>query len=219
MKKIICAMLSVLIVLSVVGCSGCGNDDKQEFDNSVGGMVAKDFLAALEENPELGVYELVDVVNNSAAVPFETMTERVDESFGFFTGLAVSGLEGYEEAVYIAPEANWVPFMAYVFSLEEGTKANEFSAMLKESADPLWSETFLIEAAPVVAYSGNKVLFVLAPEQFSDDVLIFFGVISPSDVAVSDTDAETTTTTTEEKDIVVDPEELTGETVKIDIGD
>ena len=64
-----------------------------------------------------------------------------------------------------APMIGSIPFVGYVFTLEEGADAAAFMQTLTDNADPRWN--VCVEAdETVVENADNMVFFVMCPAQF-----------------------------------------------------
>ena len=155
MKKIISIMLCVLLFTSVIACG------KKEETAGTGNPLADDFIARVEENENVSVQELVDGISQNESLSFEVVSMPVEA--GLLMGFGNTEITGFKEGVMFAPMVGSIPFIGYVFSLEEGTDVDAFKALLENSADPRWN--ICTEAEEMVVTSvGNKVFFLMAPK-------------------------------------------------------
>ncbi len=86
---------------------------------------------------------------------------------GFLTGFDNAEIKGFKEGAMFAPMIGTIPFVGYVFTLEDGTNASDFISTLKSSANLRWN--ICTSADEMVAgSSGNKVFFVMSPKSFEE---------------------------------------------------
>ena len=65
------------------------------------------------------------------------------------------------------PVIGTIPFIGYVFTVEDGTNVDDFVALLKDNADLRWN--ICTEAEEMTAEkSGSRVLFVMGPLSFDE---------------------------------------------------
>ena len=65
------------------------------------------------------------------------------------------------------PSIGSIAFVGYVFTLDEGTNAEEFMSTLKDNADLRWN--ICVEAEEMVCeLVGDKVFFVMSPKSFDE---------------------------------------------------
>ena len=86
------------------------------------------------------------------------MSAPVEE--GFLAGFGNTEIKGFKEGAMFAPVIGSVPFVGYVFFLEDNADASAFISTLKANADLRWN--ICVEAEEMVAGNvGNKVFFVM----------------------------------------------------------
>ena len=87
---------------------------------------------------------------------------------GFLTGFGNTEIKGFKEGAMFAPMIGTIPFVGYVFTLEDGADASAFISMLKSSADLRWN--ICTTADEMVSGSkNNKVFFVMSPLSFEEE--------------------------------------------------
>ena len=60
-----------------------------------------------------------------------------------------------------------IPFVGYVFELEDGVDADAFMKTLTDNADPRWNICTEAEET-TVGNKGDKVFFVMSPKVFEE---------------------------------------------------
>ena len=131
---------------------------------SVGQALLADFRA---KATSAGSAEaLADALVKNPILPFSGATMPVEP--GFLAGFGDTEIKGFEKGVMFGPVIGAIPFVGYVFELENGTDASAFISTLKSSADLRWN--ICVEADEMVAgHAGNKVFFVMCPKEFSEE--------------------------------------------------
>jgi len=84
---------------------------------------------------------------------------------GYLTGFGNAEIKGFKEGAMFAPMIGTIPFVGYVFTLENADKASDFIAQLKKNANLRWN--ICTEADEMITGNvGNKVFFVMSPVSF-----------------------------------------------------
>ena len=136
-----------------------GNDTPAVFGDTLGETLRADF----EERAADGMLScqiLADELIKNPAIQFGPATMPVQP--GLLTGFGNAEITGFRDGIMFAPMIGSIPFVGYVFELEEGTDGEAFMQTLKDNADPRWN--ICVEAEEmVVSQTGNKVFFVMCP--------------------------------------------------------
>lgn len=162
MKKLVSLFLAMTMALSLLACGGGA---KEEAPTTVGGILAADFKAKVEENASLSAQELADALVTNEIIPFAGAAMPVEQ--GWLMGFGEAEITGFSEGVMFAPMIGTIPFIGYVFTLEDGTDVEGFVTTLKDNADLRWN--ICTEAEEMVTETvGNKVFFVMCPSAFEE---------------------------------------------------
>lgn len=153
MKKLISVMIAMVFVISLAGCGAQ--------DNSLGGMLKADFESQIKANENVTAQELADKMCANEKIPFEMLSAKVEE--GTLMGFDNADIQGFSEGVMFSPIVGSVPFIGYVFVLDEDTDVEEFMNLLLSNANPRWNICTEAEET-VVTHVGNKVLFLMSPK-------------------------------------------------------
>ena len=112
------------------------------------GMSAEGIANALLENP---------------AIKFMGGAMPVEE--GFLSGFDNTEIKGFKSGATFMPMIGSIPFVGYVFELENAADAPAFIKLLEGCANLRWN--ICVTADEMVSGSvGNKVFFVMAPTSF-----------------------------------------------------
>ena len=139
-------------------------ETKPEATQSVGNTLLSDFKAKAGSHSSAVSLAEALVANPSisnigcGAMPVEP---------GFLTGFDNAEIKGFKEGAMFAPMIGTIPFVGYVFILEDGTNASDFISTLKSSANLRWNVCTSADEM-VAGSSGNKVFFVMSPKTFEE---------------------------------------------------
>lgn len=86
---------------------------------------------------------------------------------GFLTGFDNAEIKGFKEGAMFTPMIGTIPFVGYVFILEDGVNSSDFISTLKFSANLRWNICTTADEM-VAGSSGNKVFFVMSPKTFEE---------------------------------------------------
>jgi len=160
MKKTIAILLAAVMMLSVTACGSNGNEEGKE-PETVGEFLRQDFV----ENSEGTAQEVADRLIQNEVLPFDAVTMPVEP--GFLTGFDNAEITGFNEGVMFAPMMGTIPFVGYVFVLDDGADIEGFVQTLGDNANLCWNicteaEEMIVEA------EENSVLFVMCPKNFEE---------------------------------------------------
>lgn len=161
MKKILTLLaLSMALILTLTACGG--SDAPAAGDTDVP-VVEGDTLSADLANVflPLAVEGGSDATTLAEAViadlPFDAMVMPVEP--GLLMGFGNVEITGFSEGVMFGPSISTIPFLGYVFQLEEGVDGEEFCQTLQEYCDLRWN--ICTEAEEVIAVQGGGYVFFL----------------------------------------------------------
>lgn len=133
--------------------------------DTVGAALAEEFHALKAEKPEITAQEMADAILANPMIQFGGATMEVEQ--GLLTGFGNAEITGFSNGVMFAPMIGSIPFVGYVFTLEDGVDATAFMQTLTDNADPRWN--ICVEAdETVVENADNMVFFVMCPSQFEE---------------------------------------------------
>lgn len=136
----------------------------EEQNKTVGQTLLADFKA--KAGATSGALSLAEKMITNPIIPFSGATMAVEP--GLLSGFGNAEIKGFKEGATFGPMIGSVPFIGYIFVLEDGTNASDFIATLKKNADLRWN--ICVEAEEMVSGSaGNKVFFVMCPKEFTQE--------------------------------------------------
>ena len=146
-----------------VDAEGTVEENGEVSGDTVGTMLAEEFHALKAENAAITAQEMADAILANPMIQFGGATMEVEP--GLLTGFGNAEITGFENGVMFAPMIGSIPFVGYVFTLEEGADVDTFMQTLTDNADPRWN--VCVEAdETVVENADNMVFFVMCPAQF-----------------------------------------------------
>lgn len=180
MKK---ALTILLISMMAMTFTACGKSDSSDSGSSGGSSVSEekpaeeikadtvgtklyvDFKDKAEADSAATAQSLADAVMANPMIQFMPMTMPVEQ--GLLSGFGNAEIKGFKEGVMFGPSIGSIPFIGYVFTLDDGTDAEAFVKTLKDNADLRWN--ICVEAEEMVCETvGDKVFFVMSPKSFEE---------------------------------------------------
>lgn len=169
MKKIIAVALVLIMVFSLVACGTENTDipDTNDTTNtdSTDATVGSTLAAAFKETSGTA-QEIADALIQNEVIQFMGTTMPVEA--GLLSGFGNTEIKGFKEGVMFAPMIGTIPFIGYIFVVEDGTDVEGFKTTLKDSADLRWN--ICTEAEELVVENvDNTVFFVMCPKNFETE--------------------------------------------------
>lgn len=153
MKKLLTICLLTTILLATVGCT----KPKEEENKSSGQTLLTAFEKAVNENPDATSEELANIIIENEIIKFSPMVMPVTEDW--LMGFASETIEGFKEATLFGPSISTIPFLGYIFILEDGADVSSFIENLKAKADLNWN--ICTSAEEVTVGNVGQVVFFL----------------------------------------------------------
>ncbi len=161
MKRMTAILCSLTLLFLLAACGKTQTPAPEEY-NSIGTHLSADFTTLTAENSGASAEELAQSLCDSEWLELNGAVMPVEP--GFLTGFSQE-IDGFSEGAMFAPMIGSIPFVGYVFEVEED--ADTFVQTLKDNADLRWN--ICTEADEMVsAVSGDKVLFVMCPTEFEE---------------------------------------------------
>ena len=134
---------------------------------TLGTILAADFVTQVTANENATALEIADAVLTNEKIAFAGATMEVEP--GLLNGFGNAEITGFSEGAMFGPMIGTIPFIGYIFTLEDGTDVETFKNDLKTNGDLRWN--ICTEADEMVVESaGNKVFFVMCPSSLQEDM-------------------------------------------------
>lgn len=154
MKKIFAL---ILIAVMVMGLAACGGGEA----GTVGETLVSDFKADAAGTPQ----EIADRLIKNEIIKFDCVTMPIE--CGLLTGFDNTEISGFTDGVMFAPMMGTIPFVGYIFELDEYTDIDAFKQTLEANANLRWN--ICTEAEEVTVDNvDNKVFFLMSPKSFEE---------------------------------------------------
>lgn len=164
MKKILTLLaLSMALILTLTACGGSDQPPQEDAaipvveGDTLSADLANTFLPMAVEAEETTAVDLAEDFLAAADLPFDGVVMPVEP--GLLMGFGNVEITGFSEGVMFGPAISTIPFLGYVFQLEDGTDGAEFCQTLQEYCDLRWN--ICTEAEEVVAAQGGDYVFFL----------------------------------------------------------
>ncbi len=186
MKKISAFILALALSLSLTACSRNNNANEPEnttaetttaettvlteettlnnTDDTLGQVLYSDFMRKVEENPSIDVLTLAEEIVANPAIKFAPVTMEIET--GYLAGFTEE-IGGFKSGATFAPMIGSIPFVGYIFELENESDAEAFMKTLSEKSDMAWNVCVEAEET-VVGNVGTKVFFVMCPSSMEE---------------------------------------------------
>ena len=113
----------------------------------------------------MGTEELANALISNPAIQFMGGAMPVEE--GLLSGFDNTEIKGFKSGAVFMPMIGSIPFIGYVFELENSADVPAFISTLKSSANLRWN--ICVTADEMVTGSvGNKVFFVMCPTSLEE---------------------------------------------------
>lgn len=130
---------------------------------TLGKTLLADFKAKAASG--MGIQEIAEGLLANPAIKFVGGAMPVEE--GLLSGFDNAEIRGFKNGVMFAPMIGSIPFVGYVFELENSAGVSAFIANLEKNANRRWN--ICVEADETVTGSaGNKVFFVMCPNTLEE---------------------------------------------------
>lgn len=153
MKKNILLVI-MMGVLVLTGCTKKTNVDTEK--KLLSEEYASIFREEIKNNKD--ILDIAETISKSKSIEFEIEVAELDKEdylMGFDTDIS-----GYKRVVQVAPIISTIPFVLYIFEVED---ANNFAENLLEHANKRWNICTEADEIVVEAYNDNYVFMVMTP--------------------------------------------------------
>jgi len=136
-------------------------EEKPETSGSVGQTLLADFKSKAPSSSS--ALSLAEEIVANPVIEFAGGAMPVEP--GYLTGFDNVEITGFKEGAMFAPMIGSIPFVGYVFELENAADTANFIKTLEDNANLRWN--ICVTADEMVSGSvGNRVFFVMAPISF-----------------------------------------------------
>ncbi|MCI5649219.1 MAG: hypothetical protein ACI4EG_15870 [Fusicatenibacter sp.] len=168
MKKFISCVLAFALIFSLAACqNSSGGSAKSGLagfmtaeEDTLGKTLLDDFASRMDQDSSASALSLAEGIIANEAIAFMGAAMEVEP--GFLSGFQTD-ITDFQEGAVFAPMISTIPFVGYIFVLEDSADVNAFATNLKEQCDPRWNICTEAEQT-VIDYYGNTVFFLMCPK-------------------------------------------------------
>ena len=155
MRAMLSGLLAAVLLLSL---AACGQQETEP--DTLGQSLLQAFQTAYEADPQADLATLAQGLLTQETVGFQGTTAPVEP--GTLMGFGNTPIEGFSQGVMFAPVIGTIPFLGYLFRLEEGTDGAAFVDTLQSAGDLRWNICTQADEM-VVHQEGDVVFFLMCP--------------------------------------------------------
>ena len=164
MKKFIALLLVAIMVFGTVACGTKKEKDSKE-EVKKPETVGEILLASFKENPNGTAQEVAERIIGNEIIPFVGGANPIEP--GFLAGFDNAEIKDFKEGCMFGPMMGTIPFVGYIFVLEDGADVDAFVKTLEDNANLRWN--ICTEAEELTVDSEeNTVFFLMSPKKFEE---------------------------------------------------
>ena len=140
-----------------------GSSSENNSGKTLGNKLLDEFKTVAGSGSALSVAEKLSAYPELSVLPMGAMAIEP----GYLAGFDNAEITGFKEGATFAPMMGTIPFVGYVFTLEDGADVNSFISMLTSNANMRWNICTEAEET-VTGSSGKKVFFVMCNKSLEE---------------------------------------------------
>lgn len=155
MKRTLSLVLAALLALTLTACGQTAQTPATPGEN-----LYQVFLDLHGENPDADVLTLAEELLSHESIPFAGAAVQVEP--GLLAGFGNTEITGFQSAATFGPMIGTIPFIGYLFQLDDPGAGAEFCQVLESAADPQWNICTQADET-IVRQDGDLVFFLMCP--------------------------------------------------------
>lgn len=162
MKNLRKYLIAIVIIISLIFITGCGNKQKKNDNNQANTLATKLVLTFKETiKEEKDLEKVATKISEDENIKIAVEVSEIEE--GYLDGFD-NEITGFKKAYAIRPMISTQPFIAYVF---ETNNTKELENTLKENANKRWN--ICTEAEELeISIVNDYVFIVMSPKSFDE---------------------------------------------------
>ncbi|MBR6556551.1 MAG: hypothetical protein IKT60_03880 [Clostridia bacterium] len=168
MKKFLALLLACLMLLSVAACGETAGSESSSISSSepADATVGTTLYNAFKADSTGTAEEIANRIITNEIIQFMGGAVAIEE--GFLSGFGETEIKGFKEGAMFAPMIGTIPFVGYIFKLEDGADVEAFKTTLKDNANLRWNICTAAEEM-IVESKDNTVFFLMCPSTFEQE--------------------------------------------------
>lgn len=171
MKKLLVGLLIATMAFGVVGCGAKQDNNaaqgqteqvvgttESEINDDMGKGMISQFKELIAGDANISTEDIANEMSQNAM--FEMAMGAMPVEPGFLNGFDDKEIKGFKEGAMFSPMIGSIPFVGYVFKVDDATSVSDFVKELKDNANLRWN--ICTEADQMLVTNvDNTVLFVM----------------------------------------------------------
>lgn len=170
MKKLLVGVLATTMAFGVVGCGQkqenvtqeqtgqAANSTESEINDDLGKGMISLFKELIAEDENISTEDMGNKFAENTM--FEMAMGSMPVEPGLLTGFDNEEIKGFKEGAMFSPMIGSIPFVGYIFKVDDETNVDDFMKQLKDNANLRWN--ICTEADQMLITNVDKtVLFVM----------------------------------------------------------
>lgn len=152
----------LIIMVGMLFLTGCNK--KTDVDTE-GKLLSEEYAEIFKEEikNDKDILDIAKIISKNENIEFKAEVNELSKD-DYLPGFN-NEIKGYKRVVQVAPMVSTIPFILYIFEVEE---AEDFAEKLKNEANPRWN--ICTEADEVlVEYEDNYVFMVMTPSGYNSN--------------------------------------------------
>lgn len=141
------------------------NSSDVDATDTVGSILKADFIKIVAEDSSLSTDEIAAKLVDNPVLTVMAGTMPIEE--GLLNGFGNAEIKGFDQGTQFAPMIGTIPFVGYIFHVDDDTDVDEFISVLKANGDKAWNICTRADEL-VVENVDQTVFFVMCPAHFEE---------------------------------------------------
>jgi len=137
--------------------------EPEQAPSTLGKILLADFKQKASSG--MSAQAIADALITNSAIKFAGGVMPVEE--GMLSGFDNAEITGFKSGMMFAPMIGSIPFIGYIFELNNAADASSFVSNLEKNANLRWNICVTADEM-VTGVSGNKVFFVMCPTSLEE---------------------------------------------------
>ncbi len=165
MKKIIKLILICLITLNFTGCSSQNVPEHTYIKKTLSYYLINEFHDYVSINKDVKVEELSKHLIQIERIEFKGSAKEIDE--GYLDGIINYKVTDFKNGAMIKANKTKIPFIGYLFEVDQSTDTQLFIENLKTNADKQY-KTLLDDEDIYIEKENNIIFFLICPDNIEE---------------------------------------------------
>ena len=125
-----------------------------------------EFKKMVKENPSADPLTIAQALIENPIIPF--MGGAMEVEPGWLPGFGEDEIHGFKSGANFGPMISTIPFIGYIFEIEDQSKVADFVKLIDKNANKAWNICTTAEEK-LVSSEGNKVFMIMCNKSFDEE--------------------------------------------------